>query len=140
MAYTSPTVKMPSGEYINDSRAIVDALEKAYPSPSLHLDDPVVAKVEALIMPMFGPLRGVLMPGVPRNLLNPPSAEYFERTRAVRFGMPLEQLAKEHGGERGYADAEKPLSDVADLLKANGGPYFMGNTRELSIRSRSSQD
>ena len=130
--YTSPAIRI-SDKYIMDSLKIVAVLEKEYPSPPLHLDLDVVKKVEELVPECIWPLRAVFVPKVSRMLLNPRSAEYFERTRAVSFGMPLAQLEKEKGGESAWKAAEPKWKELGDVLKAEGGPFFMGKTGKLSF-------
>ena len=111
-----------------DSRKIADVLEEAHPSPSLHLDSPILKKVEELVPQCIAPIGPIFLPKVPRLLLNPPSAEYFERTREAKFGMPLSQLEKEKGGESAWKAAEPKWKELGILLKAEGGPFFMGKT------------
>lgn len=126
-AYTCPAIRT-SDKYVMDSKKIVDVLEESHPSPSLHLDSPILKKVEELISQCFTPLSPINLPRVPRFLLNPRSAEYFERTRGASFGMPLSQLEKEKGGESAWKAAEPKWKELATLLKAEGGPFFMGKT------------
>ena len=111
-----------------DSRKIADVLEKKHPSPSLHLDSPILKKVEELAPQCVMPLGPVFIPRVPRFMLNSRSAEYFERTREARFGMSLSQLEKEKGGESAWKAAEPKWKELGTLLKAEGGPFFMGKT------------
>lgn len=128
-AYTIPAIRLPDGKAVMDSRLIAAELEKLCPSPSLHLDSPVLPKVEALIpKAMMATLRGVVMPKIPRNLLNPPSAEYFEETRAKRFGCPLEELEKKTPEDEAWNDAEPGIHEMGSLLKQQGGPFFLGKT------------
>ena len=131
--YTSPAIRFSDGTYMMDSWPITHELEKQYPSPSLHLDDPVVIRVRDHIAKLAGPLTPQLHPKVPRRILNKVSAEYFDRTREVRFGMPLEQLEKEKGSEQNWVDVKAPAEEIAELLKKNGGPFFLGNTGESAI-------
>ena len=70
----------------------------------------------------------VVLPKVARNLLNPPSAEYFERTRQEKFGMPLAQLEREKGGESAFEEAEPGFKKVGEMLREKGGPFFLGET------------
>lgn len=123
-----------------DSRKIADVLEKEYPSPPLHLDSPIVKKVEELAPQCITTLGPVFLPRVPRCVLNPPSVEYFERTRAARFGMPLSQLEKEKGGESAWKAAEPKWKELGTLLKAEGGPFFMGKTGRHIGSSLASQE
>ena len=126
-AYTCPAIRI-SDKYVMDSRKIVDVLEEAHPSPALHLDSPILEKVEELIPQCLMPIGPILFPRVPRFLLNPRSAEYFEHTRGASYGMPLSQLEREKGGENAWKAAEPKWKELATLLKAEGGPFFMGET------------
>ena len=125
--YTSPAIRI-SDEYVMDSRKIADVLEKQHPSPSLHLDSPILKRVEELMPQCKTPIRAIFVPKVPRELLSPRSAEYFERTRRESLGMTLSQLEKEKGGESAWESATPKWKELGALLKAEGGPFFMGKT------------
>ena len=126
-AYSCPTIRI-SDKYVMDSRKIANVLEKEHPLPSLHLDSPILKKVEELAPQCVMPIGPVFMPRIPRVVLNPRSAEYFEHTREERFGMTLSQLEKEKGGESAWKAAEPKWKELGTLLKAKGGPFFMGKT------------
>lgn len=117
---------------IMDSKIIAAEIEKQHPKPSLHLDSPAIPEAEAAVVKVMTPLVPVMMPQIPRNLLNPASVDYFERTRAERFGMSLSELEKTKGGEPAFQAAEQPLKDMAALIKRQGGPYILGKTRKCS--------
>jgi glutathione S-transferase len=131
--YTSPAIRFADGTYMMDSWLIAHELEKQYPSPSLHLDDPIVVRIRDHIVKLAEPLSPQLHPKIPRRILNKESAEYFNRTREVRFGMPLEQLEREKATEQNWVDVKGPAEEVAELLKKNGGPFFLGDTGEFAI-------
>ena len=124
--YTSPAIRI-SDKHVMDSRKIADVLEMEHPFPSLHLDSPILKKVEELAPQCIMSLGPVFLPKIP-GVLNPPSAEYFERTRAISFGMTLTQFEKEKGGETAWGVAEPKWKELGTLLKAEGGPFFMGKT------------
>ncbi|KAF2869997.1 hypothetical protein BDV95DRAFT_93860 [Massariosphaeria phaeospora] len=126
--YTIPAIRYEDGTYSMESWKIVQELEKQYPTPSLHLDDPITVQVRDRISSILDPIRGVLIPRMPRGLLSEPSGEYIVRTREKQFGMPLEQVEKELGGEQAWKEVEQPAKEVAELLKKNGGPFFLGKT------------
>lgn len=128
-AYASPAIRV-SGKYVMDSRNIADVLEEKYPSPPLHLDSPIVKQVEGLVPECIIPLRPVYIPRVPRSVLNPPSAEYFHRTRTEASGMDLSQLEKEKGGDSAWKAAEPKWKELGALLEVEEGPFFMGKTGE----------
>ena len=133
MAYTIPTVKFADGSYLMDSKPIAIELEKQHPSPSLKLDEPALAEIEALMPQVWPQLAPIFMPQIPPKLLNEESAVYFEETRHKRFGMPLSQLGKEKGGEKAWAAAKEPLEALAKAVKANGGPFVLGKERKYSF-------
>lgn len=128
--YTLPALRLPDETYIMDSKAIAIALEKLYPNPSIHLDDPVLARVEELWPQVMGKLRGVVMPLIPRNVLSDASIPYFNETRAERFGMPLEQLEEEMGGEKAWEDARPVIKQFGELLREKEG-VFLGGGEEV---------
>ncbi|CAM1504384.1 Fc.00g019750.m01.CDS01 [Cosmosporella sp. VM-42] len=127
--WTIPTVKFPDGSYVMDSRKIVNRIEKEYPEPSVHLDSPVLAKLEATMPGIMGALRPIYFLAVPRNILNEGSLNYWYETRAKTAGMPLDQLEKEKGGQQAWDAAQPVLHEVEALLKENtDGPFFLGKT------------
>jgi glutathione S-transferase len=124
--YTSPAIQYEDGTLSMDSLKIAHELERRYPSPSLHLDDPIVDKVR--LAKIFEALIPHIMPKVPRVLLNPVSAEYYELTREEQFGMPLTLFEQEKATEECWEQAKGPIKGMSDLLKKNGGPFFLGDT------------
>lgn len=127
--YTIPVIRFEDDTVLMDSWKIAHELERRYPTPPLHLDDPIVAKVRDHISELRNPLTAQLTVKVPA-LLNKRSAEYYEPTRAKIFGMSLSQFAQEHGGERNWEEAQKAIDEIAGWLKTNGGPFFLGETGE----------
>lgn len=127
--YSSPAIKYADGSYAMDSWPIAHELEKQYPSPSLHLDDPVVIQVRDHISNLMGPLIPHLLPRVPL-LLNKPSADYFYETRHKAFGAPLQEVEKTRATEQRWEEAKGPAKEAGALLRKNGGPFFLGETGE----------
>lgn len=121
---------MSDGSYIMESRKIADALEKLQPEPSFHLKDSPVDRTQKAVLTTMPALAPIMMPRVPEMLLNPPSAEYFHRTRAERFGMPLPELAKsEKAGETAWKNAEAGIKELSEILSEHSdGPLVLGNT------------
>ncbi|KAH6689779.1 hypothetical protein F5X68DRAFT_204266 [Plectosphaerella plurivora] len=133
--FTLPTARFPQdGKVIMDSVLIADEIEKRYPAPewpSLHLDDPVVAQAKAHLRPTAGALMPVILPQVPKVILSDYSAEYFQRTRAEHFGMPLDEWSAKEGGEDGEKawERSKPgFALVAEALREKEGPFYLGQT------------
>lgn len=112
-----------------DSWPIAQELEKRYPSPSLHLDDPVTVKIRDQIALILGPTILQYLPNVP-TLLPERSQEYFYKTREAAFGKPLSEVHREAlaNAEEGWKKAQGPISEAADLLKKHDGPFFLGQT------------
>jgi glutathione S-transferase len=134
MPYTLPAIRL-NGTFYQDSGRIAAHIEQLYPSPPLHLQSPVLSKVEALMPKLMFPLRSVIMPRIPRTILNERSAEYFHETRAKRFGMPLDELEKsEYGGDKAWENVKPVCEEVARLLKETEGPFFMGKEGKCSHR------
>jgi hypothetical protein len=111
-----------------DSKAIALRLEKDYPSPSMHMDSPILPKIEKILPSIQMPLRGVWCPKIATNLLNEPSREYFEQTREKRFGVPLAKLAETDGGEEAWMEALPGIKALGEVLKKKGGPFVEGET------------
>jgi len=132
--YTIPAVRLQpeassTPEWIMNSKAIASALEKKHPSPSLHLDSPLLPQVEEVLGKVFMPLVPVFLPRIPRLLLNEASVDYFQQTRAAVFGMTLDELEKsDQGGDTAWKNAGPPLKGMAELLNATEGPFLMGHT------------
>ncbi|KAF2491132.1 hypothetical protein BU16DRAFT_621782 [Lophium mytilinum] len=126
--YTIPAVRLADGTYLMDSFPIAEALEKAYPAPSLHLDWEKLPEVIEKINQLSEATTPWWKAKVPRNLLLPRSAEYFSRTRGQRYNMPLEQLEKELATEEKWVEVKPISGDLCALLKASGGPYYKGTT------------
>ncbi|KAK1138686.1 hypothetical protein N8T08_002077 [Aspergillus melleus] len=124
--YTIPTVALPNGKYIMDSRKITEHLEEAHPQPSLRLDSPYLSKAEDLWKRYITALRPVFIPQIPKRLLNDASIDYWCTTRERIFDMPVDQLEKELGGERGWNETTAVIQEATALLSENKGPFFEG--------------
>ncbi|PSK49445.1 hypothetical protein B9Z65_8240 [Elsinoe australis] len=127
--YTIPVLKTEKGEHIMDSKKIAEHLESTYPPgdyASIKLDNPDQQRVVDALSKVAEQLTPIVMPLIPRNVLNPPSAEYFRETRAQRFGMSLDELESKEGGEKAWSNAKEPLDNLAKILRETEGPYFLG--------------
>ena len=49
--------------------------------------------------------------------------------------MPLSQMEKEMAGEAPWEAAKQPIIELVDLLKEQGGPFFLGWTGKWVINS-----
>jgi hypothetical protein len=114
-----------------DSLSIIKRLEHDHPSPSLHLDSPLLAEVLQLVPKVVEATRANWSLFVPQNILSSQSAEYFERTRAERLGKSLAEFHAQEGGEEAWMQALPPLKALGELLGREEGPFFMGNKGEF---------
>ncbi|RMD40240.1 hypothetical protein DV735_g4892, partial [Chaetothyriales sp. CBS 134920] len=125
--YTIPAIKFGDGSYLMDSSAIATEIEKRYPSPSVHLDSPLLPKVEQLRDAVGQAFAGIFMPLTPERLLSEPAKAYWHKTREEWVGMPLSQFAAERGGQRAWDALQPHLQEATALLKADqSGPFFLG--------------
>lgn len=116
-----------------ESAKIIQELEKWYPEPSLHLDSKYFPLIRSLISATSSALTPVILAPIPRLILSEKGAEYFNNTRSKMFGMTLDQLEAERGGEQAWANGFENLAKVAALLKEEEGPYFMGHTGATTV-------
>lgn len=118
--YTLPVIYDPSTKaVVADSIAIVKYLDTAYPdTPQLFPDgtDAFQTAYNMLIRPtVIMPMLNIIVCRI-CGILNPPSAEYFRKTREVQFGKKLEEL----GTESDWTALEAGLERVKVCLDANG--------------------
>lgn len=132
--YSCPAAKFPDGSYVMDSRKIAEGLEKLKPEPSLHMGDgKTIDKVQGTVLEVFGHLRPIAMVRIPERLLNPRSAEYFEETRAQRFGMSLKDLSQSDKAKNAWTNADPGLQELKGILTENkDGPYVLGKEPSFS--------
>lgn len=127
--YTIPTIILPDGEYVMDSRKIATIIEEKYPEPTVHLDSPSLAKLEGIMGRMMKPFAPLFLAQVPKNILNEASHEYWYATRSQWVGMHVDEFEKENGGEVAWEGLAPLLQEVTALLTENkDGPFFMGKT------------
>lgn len=108
-----------------ESRKIAFALEPLYPEPPLHLDSPVLARVETILPKVVECVRPAFAPLVPKLFLNPVSRDYFVESREKGLKQPLDEFAK--GADRGFEEAAPYLKELADILREKPeGPFFLG--------------
>lgn len=135
--YTSPAIRYVDGSYGMDSWNIIQEIEKQYPTPSLHLDNPIVTKVREITI--IKPLVPHLMPKVPRNLLNKVSADYFYMTREEIFGKSLQEMERE-ATDKEWDEMKPHAKEIGELLRSEGGPFFLGDTSTCIAGANHSED
>ncbi len=107
-----------------ESRSIARAIDALHPSPPVHLDSPILPRLEELMRRLVPAMYPVFIPRVPEEILADASVPYWVQTRSSWFG-PLERLKQ---GEEKAWDAMGPiLREVTGLLgEVGGGVFFMG--------------
>ena len=121
---------MPDGAFVMDSAAIASKLESLHPTPSLHLDNGLPAKLGAILGKVAGPLIPVFMPRIGRDMIVEESYDWFQEARAKRFGMPLNELEKTKGGDQAWHATRQGLEELKEFVKAHkqdDGPFVLGS-------------
>ncbi|EIW84770.1 hypothetical protein CONPUDRAFT_46993 [Coniophora puteana RWD-64-598 SS2] len=119
-SYTLPVIYDPNHDkYVTDSFAIAQYLDSVYPTPGRELFPEGTAALQraweaAFTGALQKGLRAVYA-GVPAKL-NPPSGEYFARTRAKRFGVNTWEEISSNA-----LDASDPSSRAAHLRELQAG-------------------
>ncbi|PTB65749.1 hypothetical protein BBK36DRAFT_1120176 [Trichoderma citrinoviride] len=130
-AYSIPAILFPDGTYMMDSHKIAAAIEQGYPFPPIHLEAPILPKIEHLTQEAIRPLYPLLMHKISQVILPDKSYDYWVGQYVRELGMPLDEYERQFGGEKAWAAARPALSELTELLKeAEGGPFFLG--REVS--------
>ncbi|KAK5692188.1 hypothetical protein LTR17_025495 [Elasticomyces elasticus] len=129
--YTVPTIRLPTGEYIMESLAIVQKLESLYPNPSIHLSTTPIEETRAAIRAFAGPLVPVFMPRIGRGVIREDSVVWFHENWQANFGMMLEEFEACKGGELAWQAARAKVGLLNKLLadhKLDEGPSILGST------------
>ena len=113
-----------------DSKTIARKLEAIQPEPPLYLDSPFTSEVDDTIMKMMKAIAPNLLHLVPKNILSPVSADYYNSSRQAMFGMSLDEVLKTKGGESAWEAGEHEAKGLIDMLKRESGPFLMGKTRK----------
>lgn len=131
--YTVPMITDSSnGAVISDSYEIAKYLDKTYPSTPKLIPDGTAA-LQAAFQTLWPSVTGpsVLQLLLPPSCswLNPPSAEYFRRTREIAYGMKMEEFAPEGSDLRKeHISKMKEAFDKVDSWLANSsGSFFVGD-------------
>lgn len=131
MPYTLPLLRIDTKgidakpQFIGESDDIVKYINDKYPSPPVDLTDPINQRFTSLKTPTRAPFAALVMTSVP-DYLPERSAKYFHETREPRFGGPLADFRKKRIHEGAWDEMEAWVSEVRELLRKNGGPFFLG--------------
>ncbi|KAL7926957.1 hypothetical protein ACQKWADRAFT_279127 [Trichoderma austrokoningii] len=126
--YTIPVVQFPDGTYLIESGKIAEAIEKKYPSPTVHLDSPIVGRVGALVDKCMPAMHPNILHKFSQAVLSEKSYDYWVGNYTEKLGMPLAEYERRLGGEKSWAEALPPLIELTGLLKQRQaeGPFFLG--------------
>lgn len=124
--YTVPTIIMPNGEYIMNTLKIADALEAAYPQPSLRLESPYRKKALPIMISLWDALEPMILTHVNKRLLNEVNQDFWRETREPWLGKSLEEAEKELDNDVLFKNAGPHIDQMTELLKENEGPFFLG--------------
>ncbi|KAG8923975.1 hypothetical protein FRC00_005652 [Tulasnella sp. 408] len=138
--YTCPSIidpTAPKPTTVTESTAIAQYLEDAYPDvqPKVFPEGTREAQLEfikdvsAVIFPLAVKL---ILPQMPKILLDPRGSEYFEQTRTVNYGRPLQGICPAGSEERkkAWEEFKAALDRVAETYDKNPegkGEYFTGS-------------
>lgn len=138
--YTCPSIIDPTSSnpsMVTESTAIAQYLEDAYPEvqPRVFPEGTREAQLEFTkdAMLLVGvPTIQLILPQVPGILVDPRGSEYFERTRTVDYGRPLQEVCSTGSEERkkAWEDFKEGLNKVAEIYDRNTegkGEYFTGS-------------
>ncbi|KAF9445115.1 hypothetical protein P691DRAFT_735531 [Macrolepiota fuliginosa MF-IS2] len=131
--YTCPSIiDDATGAVVSDSYKIAEYLDKAYPdTPKLF--PPGTEALQAAFYDHFpqvlAPLWPIVLPRVPRVVMDERSAEHYIRMYSERFGMPLAQM-EPVGEERvaAWAKVKAGFGQLDGWLSKSSGPFIMGDT------------
>lgn len=135
--YTLPVIFDPrTGKVISDSLFIAMYLDDAYPDSGPALFPAQTRALQVVFANWIGPAvvlkaRAPLLQHIVA-LLAPPSEAYFRKTREMRFGMALEDIAPLGSDKRAnlWKEVERGLDEVDTALGHNGQgkTFVMGDT------------
>ncbi|KAE9402948.1 hypothetical protein BT96DRAFT_855270 [Gymnopus androsaceus JB14] len=130
--YTIPAIYDDStGTAIADSILIAEYLDKTYPSTPRLIPQGTHALQGAFGDFFFSkmmPLLTLTLPDVPLMLLNPRSAEYFEKARSADFGVPtLEAFRVPPEAKDAAWDKVKDALGTLNALMKDGDTWVMGD-------------
>ena len=128
--YTVPAIQFPDGSAVMDSAVIASKLESLHPEPSLHLDTGLHEKVGRILGKLAFPLIPVFMPRIGRDVIVESSEAWFQKARAERFGMSLDELESSKGGEKAWEASRVGIAELETFVaeqKKNDGPFVMGS-------------
>ncbi|KAM0231830.1 hypothetical protein ACHAP5_010930 [Fusarium lateritium] len=127
--YTVPVIQhVPTGKYIMDSPAIAEFLESAYPNPPLPLTSDLGHQIEAQARSAVAPALRISIPPREILILSPRSQEYFRAKTKAHLGCKLEDLVDQENEDKAWADVEKKMEGLGELMMTNkaDGPFLLG--------------
>jgi glutathione S-transferase len=111
-----------------ESGKIVKAIEKKFPSPTVHLDSPIVHRVDSLVDKCMPTMHPNLLYKFSQVVLSEEGYDYWVGKYTAKLGMPLDEYERLLGGEKSWSAALPFLTELTSLLKERQaeGPFFLG--------------
>ncbi|KAM0259812.1 hypothetical protein ACHAPA_010558 [Fusarium lateritium] len=111
-----------------DSPAIADFLESTYPNPPLPLTSDLGREIEAQARSAVAPALRISIPPREILILSPRSQEYFRAKTEAQLGCKLEDSIDQEKEEKAWADVEKKMESLGELMITNkaDGPFLLG--------------
>ncbi|VUC37989.1 unnamed protein product [Clonostachys rosea] len=124
--FSSPALELPDGTYLMDSYVIAEAIERSYPTPSVHLGNPLQQPLLDALDKLDVILEPIYKTRVPKVYLSEISKEYFHKTRSERLGMSLKQFEEENPKSLVFEKLSPVFGELNDLVRKNQGPFILG--------------
>ncbi|KAG9043048.1 hypothetical protein FS837_010101 [Tulasnella sp. UAMH 9824] len=138
--YTCPSIIDPTAPKlttVTESTAIAQYLEDAYPDvqPRVFPEGTREAQLEFIkdiSAIIYWPAIKLFLPQAPKIILDPRGSEYFEQSRALYFGRPLQGICPAGSEERkeAWEELKAVLDKIAEIYDKNpegDGEYFTGS-------------
>ncbi|EMC92230.1 hypothetical protein BAUCODRAFT_38250 [Baudoinia panamericana UAMH 10762] len=129
--YSSPTIRLPDGTYVMDSVKIAEKLEADHPKPTFHLENGLHLGAASVTQELLFAIVPAVVDGLLDDWLQEPSKSWFIEDRERRFGMTMQQMRENLGGEKAWQNAEAALKKLQSFLtehKKDEGPFVLGST------------
>lgn len=116
---------------------IVEKLEAACPTPSLHLDDSLQQKAQDISNQIIFPVVAWMFNRIYSEIITEEEKEWFRKDRESRGSammgrdhISLEEWEKETGGKGSFEASEPGMAKLSKLLrdhKRDNGPFILGS-------------
>ena len=115
---------------LRDSADIVKYINAKYPEPPVDIDGPINDAFANFKHKPGRPFGGLVLTAVP-DYLSERSSEYFHRTRKDWLGCSISEFRQKRINEGAWKEMEDWANEARELLRKNGGPFFLGEKLSL---------